>query len=147
MIIKCCSKPRAQQFNAVTPTPLAHRSHSCMRALALDYDNRCGSFQLGSYVDSHGQSFPLDMEVTNVYYVPQNTMNILSTTNLKQYNMFFTSQYGSDVLVIPGLPTQVSGVLGSWHQTYGKDGYPIIYLYLGELKPLLRTNCVDDGNT
>ena len=27
-----------QQFNAVTPTPPAHRSHSCMRALALGYD-------------------------------------------------------------------------------------------------------------
>ena len=37
MVIKLCSKP--QQFNAVTPTPLAHSSHSCMRALALGHDN------------------------------------------------------------------------------------------------------------
>ena len=36
MIIKLCSKP--QQFNVVTPTPLAHRIQSCMRSLALDYD-------------------------------------------------------------------------------------------------------------
>ena len=34
--IKFCSKP--QQFNAVTPMPLAHRSHACMRALALGYE-------------------------------------------------------------------------------------------------------------
>ena len=36
MIIVYCSKP--QQTDAVTPTPLAHRSHTCMRALALGHD-------------------------------------------------------------------------------------------------------------
>ena len=36
MIIIYCSKP--QQTDAVIPTPLAHRSHSCMRALALGHD-------------------------------------------------------------------------------------------------------------
>ena len=36
MIIIYCSKP--QQNDAVTPTPLAHRSHTCMRALALGHD-------------------------------------------------------------------------------------------------------------
>ena len=36
MIIIYCSKP--QQTDAVNPTPLAHRSHSCMRALALGHD-------------------------------------------------------------------------------------------------------------
>ena len=36
MCIIYCSKP--QQTDAVTPTPLAHRSHSCMRALALGHD-------------------------------------------------------------------------------------------------------------
>ena len=36
MIIIYCSK--TQQTDAVTPTPLAHRSHSCMRALALGHD-------------------------------------------------------------------------------------------------------------
>ena len=37
MIIIYCSKP--QQTDAVTQTPLAHRSHTCMRALALGHDN------------------------------------------------------------------------------------------------------------
>ena len=36
MIIISCSIP--QQIDAVTPTPLAHRSHTCMRALALGHD-------------------------------------------------------------------------------------------------------------
>ena len=36
MMIIDYSKP--QQIDAVTPTPLAHRSHSCMRALALGHD-------------------------------------------------------------------------------------------------------------
>ena len=38
MSIIYCSKP--QQADAVTPTPLAHRSHTCMRALALGHDSR-----------------------------------------------------------------------------------------------------------
>ena len=36
MIIIYCSKP--QQNDAVTPTPLAHRSHTCMHALAFGHD-------------------------------------------------------------------------------------------------------------
>ena len=36
MIIVYCSKP--QQTDAVTPTPLTHRNHTCMRALALGHD-------------------------------------------------------------------------------------------------------------
>ena len=36
MSIIYCSKP--QQNDAVTPTPLAHRSHACMRALASGHD-------------------------------------------------------------------------------------------------------------
>ena len=36
VLIIYCSKP--QQNDAVTPTPLVHRSHTCMRALALGHD-------------------------------------------------------------------------------------------------------------
>ena len=36
MIIIYYSK--SQQTDAVTPTPLAHRSYTCMRALALGHD-------------------------------------------------------------------------------------------------------------
>ena len=39
MIIVYSSKP--QQTDAVTQTPLAHRSHTCMRALALGHDTSC----------------------------------------------------------------------------------------------------------
>ena len=67
-------------------------------------------FNLGSYVDSHGQRHPLDMEVPSVYYVPESTMNLLSTTHLKRYNIHLNSQCGPNVLIIPGLPRQVSGV-------------------------------------
>ena len=40
MIIIHCSK--LQQPHAATPTPLAHRSHSCTRALALGHDTSWG---------------------------------------------------------------------------------------------------------
>ena len=42
-------------------------------------------------------------------------------------------------------PPQVSGVWGNWYQGYGRDGYPAMYLNIGEGKPVLRTKPVDDG--
>ena len=102
-------------------------------------------FNLGSYVDSHGHRHPLDIEIPSVYYVPESTMNLLSTTHLKRYNIHLNSQCGPNVLIVPGLPSQVSGVWGNWFQGYGRDGYPAIYLNLGEGKPVLRTKPIDDG--
>ena len=68
-------------------------------------------------------------DIPSVYYVPQSTMKLLSTTHLKRYNIHLNSQCGPNVLIVPGLPSQVSGVWGNW---YGRDGYPAIYLNLGE---------------
>ena len=102
-------------------------------------------FNLGSYVDSHGQRPPLDIEIPSVYYVPESTMNLLSTTHLKRYNIHLNRQCGPNVLIIPGLPCQVSGVWGIWCQGYGREGYPAIYLNFGEGKPMLRTKLIDDG--
>ena len=79
-------------------------------------------FNLGSYVDCHDQRHSFDLEILDTYYLPESTMNILSTTHLIHCIIFFNSQHGPDVLIIPGLPSQVSGVWGNWHQTYGKDG-------------------------
>ena len=45
-------------------------------------------FCLGSDVDHLGQRHPLDMETPNVYYVPQSSFSILSTTHSKRYNMY-----------------------------------------------------------
>ena len=45
MIIIYCSKQ--QQNDAVTPS-LAHRSHTCMRALALGQDTQLRTAQLGT---------------------------------------------------------------------------------------------------
>ena len=67
-------------------------------------------FNVGSYVDCRGQRHPLDLEIPNVYYVPASTMNLLSTMHLKRYNIHLNSQCGPNVLIIPGLPCQVSGV-------------------------------------
>ena len=118
-------------------------------ALQSDAMHACGQytavsigairFNLGSYVDSHGQRHPLDLEIPSVYYVPESTMNLLPTTHLKLYNIHLNSHCGPNVLIIPGLPSQVSGVWGNWYQGYGRDGYPAIYLNLGEGKPVLRT--------
>ena len=70
-------------------------------------------FNLVSYVDCHGQRHPLDLEIPSVYYVPESTMIILCTTHPKRYTIHLNSQCGPNVLVIPGLPSQVSGVWGN----------------------------------
>ena len=103
------------------------------------------TFNLGPYVDSHGQRHPLDIEIPSVHYVPESTMNLLSTTHLKRYSIHLNSQCGLNVLFVPGLANQVSGVWGNWFQGYGRVGYSAIYLNLGEGKPVLRTKPVDDG--
>ena len=128
----CMKLCKLQQCTPVGSTPLSVHAIGVVR------------FNQGSSVDCHGQRHPLDLETPNVYYVPESTMNILSTTHLKLHNIYFNSQHGPDVLIIPGLPSKVTGVWGNRHQTYGKDGYPAMYMYLGERKPVLRTNPVVD---
>ena len=49
MIIIYCSKP--QENDAVTPTPQAHRSHTCMRVLALGHDNECIILVRWNFID------------------------------------------------------------------------------------------------
>ena len=104
-------------------------------------------FCLESYVDHLGRRHPLDMGILNVYYVPQSSFNILSTTHIKRYNMFLNTQFTTDVLIIPGLPSQVTGIWGDWHQTNDQDGHPAIYVTLGHNKPVMRTFPVDSGVT
>ena len=88
-------------------------------------------FNFGSYIDFHGQRHPLDLEIPSLYYVPESTMNILSTAHLKRYNMFHNSQCSPDVMIIPSLTSQVFVVWGNWYQGYGRDGCPTTYLNLG----------------
>ena len=102
-------------------------------------------FCLGSYVDHLGQRHPLDMEIPNVYYVPQSSFNILSTTHLKRYQITLNTQFDNDVLIMPGLPSQVTGIWGDWHQVIGPRGYPSINITLGNKKPVMRTFPVDSG--
>ena len=78
-----CMKPCSlKQCTPVGSTPLS------VQAIGLI------SFNLGSYVDIHGQRHPLDLEIPSVYYVPESTMNLLSTTHLKWYNIDHNSQCG-----------------------------------------------------
>ena len=132
-IFTCIQPCCLRQCKPVGSTPLAVQGVGTIR------------FNLGSYVDSHGQRHPLDIEIPSVYYVPESTMSLLSTTHLKRYNIHLNSQCGPNVLIVPDLPSQVSGVWGNWYQGYGRDGYPAICLNLGEGKPVLRTKPVDDG--
>ena len=64
---------------------------------------------------------------------------------VNRYNIHLNIECGPNVLTVPGLPSQVSGVWSNGPRGYGRDGYPAIYLKLGEGKPVLRTKPVDDG--
>ena len=46
---------------------------------------------------------------------------------------------------MPGLPSQVTGIWGDWHQVIGPRGYASIYITLGNNKPVMRTDPVDSG--
>ena len=105
--------------------------HACGQYAAVYTSNRCHTFQLGSYVDSHGQRFALDFETPDVHYVSNSTMNLLSTSHLKRCNIHLNSHCVPNVLIVQGWPSQVSGVWGDWCQGYGRDGYPAIYLNFG----------------
>ena len=102
-------------------------------------------FCLGSYVDHLGQRHPLDIEIPNVYCVPQSSFNILSTTHLKRYQISFNTQFDNDVLIMSGLPSQVTGIWCDRHQICGPNAYPSIYSMLGNNKPIMRTYPVDSG--
>ena len=105
------------------------------------------SLCIGSYVDHLGERHALDMEIPNVYNVPESSFKILSTTHIKRYNMFLDTHFNPDVLIMLGLPSQVAGIWGDSHQTYGQDGYPAIYVTLGCNTPVMRTYSVDSGAT
>ena len=63
-----CMEPCSlKQCTPVGSTPLSVRAIGVIR------------FNLGSYVDCHGQRHPLDLEIPSVYYVPESTMNLLSS--------------------------------------------------------------------
>ena len=66
MIIIYCSKP--QQNDAVTPTPLTHRSHTCMRALALGHD------RMSSYRVMHTDYICTHVHTVNTIYVHRCTI-------------------------------------------------------------------------
>ena len=93
-------------------------------------------FCLGSYGDHLGQRHPLDMEIQNVHYVPERSINILSTTYIKRYSMFLKTEFTTNMLLVLGQPSQVIGIWGDWHQT---QGYPAVYVTLGHNKPVIRT--------
>ena len=99
-----CMEPyNLKQCTPVGSTPLSVQAISVIR------------FKISSYVDCHGQRHPLGLEIPSVYYVPESTMNLLSTTHLKRYNIHLNSQCGPNVLIVLGLPSQVSGVWGNWY--------------------------------
>ena len=78
----CIQPCSLKQCTPVGSTPLSVQGIGAIR------------FNLGLYVDSHGQRHPL--EIPSVYYVPESTMNLLSTTHLKLYKHSFEPSMWSE---------------------------------------------------
>ena len=100
---------------------------------------------VGHYVDHNGLSPPIDLEIEDVYWVPQCPMNVLATPCIAEQNMYLYIGPRGNELYVPGCADQSLGVLGTCTQEMDHDGDPVIVFYLGKGRPIMNTHPVDDG--
>ena len=102
---------------------------------------------VGTYVDFEGISRSFDLEIEDVYWVPQCPINLLSTESLRKQNMYMYMGPKGNELTIPGCADQEHGSHGAINQKADLNGTPILVFCLGDGKPEWRTSHVDSGVT
>ena len=100
---------------------------------------------VGHYVNHKGQSHPIDLEIEDVYWVPQCPMNLLATPCIAEQNMYLYTGPRGNELYMPEFVDQSLGVFGKCTQEMDHDGNPVIVLNLGKGRPIMHTHPVDDG--
>ena len=97
---------------------------------------------VGHYVDHDGLSHPIDLEIEDVYWVPQCPMNVRATPCIAEQNIcLYTGPRGNE-LYMPGLANQAHGKFDMCTQEMDHDGNPV---NVGNGRPILSTHPVDDG--
>ena len=100
---------------------------------------------VGHYVDHNGLSHPIDLEIEDVYWVPQSPMNVLATPCLTEQSMYlYTGPQGNE-LYMPGFADQSLGVFDKVTQEMDHDGNPVVVFNLGRGRPIMHTHPVSDG--
>ena len=100
---------------------------------------------VGHYVDHNGLSHPIELEIEDVYWVPQCPMNVIATPCIAEQNIcLYTGPRGNE-LYMPGSADQMLGRFDNRTQEMDHDGNPVIVFNLGKGRPILSTHPVDDG--
>ena len=100
---------------------------------------------VGHYVIHNGLSHPIDLEIEDVYWVPQCPMHVLATPCIAEQNMYLYTGPQGNALYIPGFADQSLGVFGKCTQEMDHDGNSVIGFNLGKGRPIMNTHPVDDG--
>ena len=78
----------------------------------------------GHYADHHGLSHPIDLEIEDVYWVPQCPMNVVVTPCIAEQNMcLYTGPRGNELYML-GFADQSLGVNDTCTPEVDHDGNP-----------------------
>ena len=101
----------------------------------------------GVYVHFEGISRSIDLEIEDVYWIPQCPINLLATESLLTKNMYLCTGSRGNELTIPGFADQKHGRHGDIDQKADSHGNPTRVFCLGDGRPVWRTSSVDSGVT
>ena len=99
---------------------------------------------IGEYVDVHGNSHPIDVEIPDVHYSPECPYNLLATSELHYEHIYLCTR--RRVVTFPGRPDQHMGyVKDNMSQEADPDGNPCFVFHTGVGKPVMRVKPVNSG--
>ena len=75
-----------------------------------------------AYVDFEGISRSIDLEIEDVYWIPQCPINLLATESLRSQNMYLYTGSRGNELTIPGFADQEHGCHGAIDQKADLNG-------------------------
>ena len=100
---------------------------------------------VGHYVDHNGPSHPIDLDIEDVYWVPQCPMNVLATPCIAEQNMYLYTGPRGNELYVPGFADQSLGVFDKCTQEMDHDGNPVIVFNQGKGRPIMNSHPVGIG--
>ena len=99
---------------------------------------------VGHY-DYNGLSHPIDLQIEDVYWLPQCPMNVPATPCVAEQNMYLYTGPRGNELYMPEFADQSLGVFDKCTQEIDHDGNRVIVFNLGKCRPIMHTHPVDDG--
>ena len=94
---------------------------------------------VGHYVDHNGPSHPIDLEIEDVYRVPQCPLNVLATPCIAEQNICLYTGPGGNELYMPGFADQTLGRFDKCTHEMVHDGNLVIVFNLGKGRPIMST--------